>query len=138
MENFRCSVLISREKFDPQGKIVMKLAQKAIATACFLGTMLTTATSLAEPISTSMTQRDGSVDLKTCMSQATGALEKMKFNNIKVSETSAVGDYQDYLALITCYEVKSAKGVIVQSVVVSGPSNPEARKLREALTGAMN
>lgn len=138
MENFRCSVLISRDKFDAQGKIVMKLAQKAIATACFLGTMLIAPTSLAEPISTSMTQRDGSVDLKTCMTQATVALEKMKFNNIKVSETSAVGDYQDYLALITCYEVKSAKGVIVQSVVVSGPSNPEARKLREGLTGAMN
>lgn len=125
----------------------MKLAQKAIcapqqrfaiATACFLGTVLTTLPALAEPISTSMTQRDGSVDLKTCMTQASGALEKMKFNNIKLSETSAVGDYQDYLALITCYEVKSAKGVMVQSVIVSGPSNQEARKLRESLTKAMD
>ncbi|MFB8792569.1 MAG: hypothetical protein U7123_27920 [Potamolinea sp.] len=116
----------------------MKLTQKAIAAVFLLGTMGNTFPAVAEPISTSMTQRDGSVDLKTCMTQATGALEKMKFNNIKVSETSAVGDYQDYLALITCYEVKSAKGVLVQSVVVSGPSNPEARKLREGLTGAMN
>lgn len=138
MENSCCSVLTSRDKFDCQGKIVMKLDQKAIATACFLGTVLTTLPALAEPISTSMTQRDGSVDLKTCMTQASGALEKIKFNNIKVSETSAVGDYQDYLALITCYEVKSAKGVMVQSVIVSGPSNQEARKLRESLTKAMD
>jgi hypothetical protein len=116
----------------------MQITQKVMATACFLGTILTTLPCLAEPISTSMTQRDGSVDLKTCMTQATGALEKMKFNNIKVSETSAVGDNQDYLALITCYEVRSAKGVMVQSVIVSGPSNQEARKLREGLTKAMD
>ena len=116
----------------------MKLPQTFISIVFCLGGIGVTQAASAEPLSISMTQRDGAVSSQTCMNQARIALGRMNFTNIEVSEASTKGDYQDYLAVVGCYEVKSTKGLLVQSIIVSGPSKTEARRLREELIKAMD
>jgi hypothetical protein len=116
----------------------MKLPQTFISIVFCLSGIGVTQLASAEPVSTSMTQRDGAVSSQACMEQARTALQRMNFLNIEVSEASTKGDYQDYLAIVGCYEVKSTKGVLVQSIIVSGPSKTEARRLREELIKAMD
>jgi hypothetical protein len=116
----------------------MKLGQTVIPVIFGLGVIGLAQVASAEPLAISMTQRDGRVSSETCMNEAKTALQRRNFKNIDVGENSIKGDYQDYLAIISCYEVTTVKGVLVQSVVVTGPVLSGARQLRDELLKAID
>ncbi len=116
----------------------MKLTQTVIPIIYGLGVIGFTQVASAEPLAISMTQRDGKVSPEICMNQAKTALQRRNFKNIDVGENSIKGDYQDYLAIISCYEVTTVKGILVQSVVVTGPVLSGARQLRDELIKAID
>lgn len=116
----------------------MKLGQTVISVIFGLGLIGVAQTASAESLAISMTQRDGMVSLETCMNEAKTALQRRNFKNIDVGENSIKGDYQDYLAIISCYEVTSVKGILVQSIVVTGPVLSGARQLRDELVKAID
>jgi hypothetical protein len=111
----------------------MKLVQTVISVICRLGIIGIPLNASAEPLATSIIQRDGKVSPATCMNEAKTALQQRKFQNIVVSGNSIKGDYQDYLAIISCYETTTVKGVLVQSIIVTGPILNSARQLRDEL-----
>lgn len=115
----------------------MKLGQTVISVIYGLG-VIGVSQVAAKPLAISMTQRDGRVSLETCMNEAKTALRRRNFKNIDVGENSIKGDYQDYLAIISCYEVTSAKGILVQSIVVTGPVLSGAIQLRDEIVKAID
>lgn len=116
----------------------MKLGQTVISAIYGLGVIGVAQVASAEPLAVSMIQRDGRISLESCMNEAKSALQRRNFRNVDVGENSIKGDYQDYLAIISCYEVTTVKGVLVQSIVVTGPILSGARQLRDELIKAID
>jgi hypothetical protein len=118
----------------------MRFIDGALATALSIGTMLSTPLTInAVPANPgiSITQRDGNVSVKACVESARQALRTLKFQDIKVTESYVEGNLADYSALVTCYKVVSAQGVVVQGIVIAGPSSTQAKNISEQLIGAM-
>lgn len=116
----------------------MKFGQTVIPVIYSLSTIGMPLIASAEPLAISITQRDGKVNLETCMNQAKTALQRRTFQNIMVNGNSIKGDYQDYLAIISCYETTTVKGILVQSIIVTGPILHSARQLRDELVKAID
>lgn len=85
----------------------------------------------------SLTQRDGRVDMQTCLDRSKRALQILRFTDIRSGTTHVEGNLRDYAVLITCYEVASAQGVTVQSIVIAGPNSQDARDLGGQLLETM-
>jgi hypothetical protein len=118
----------------------MRFINGALATVLGVGAMLSSPLTInAVPVNPgiSITQRDGNVSVKDCVDSARQALRKLQFQDIKVTESYVEGNQADYSALVTCYKVVSAQGVVVQGIVIAGPSSTQAKNISVQLIGAM-
>lgn len=116
----------------------MKFLIAIISVICNIGAIGIPLSVSAEPLAISLTQRDGKVSPETCMNQGKIALQQRNFQNIVINENSIKGDYQEYLAIISCYEITTTKGVVVQSIIVTGPIVNGARQLRDEIVKAID
>lgn len=120
----------------------MKFVRGVVSTVLSAGISVNLALSaIAAPVNPgiSITQRDGNVSISACIQGAAQALRRLKFmdgsrfRDIKVSETYVEANWREYSALVTCYNVVSAKGVVVQGIVIAGPSSTVAQTISKQL-----
>jgi hypothetical protein len=123
-------------------KFVCGVVSTALSAGMFVNLALAASAAPTNP-GISITQRDGNVSINTCIQGAEQALRRLKFEDgsrfrdIKVGKTYVEANWGEYSALVTCYTVASAKGVVVQGIVIAGPSSTVAQNISKQLISAI-
>lgn len=110
-----------------------KITHSVMAAALSVGMLGEAIPTPAATPGLAMIQTNAKVSLNACIDNAALAMRQQKFDNIKIVGSQVSGAVGDYAVAILCYPITTSRELVLQSIIVAGPSTAQAEKLRDAL-----
>lgn len=111
----------------------MKLTHQVMTVVLGMGMLGWTTPTWAGTPALAVLQRNVKESVDACVDQASKAMRVVKLDGVQVIGQQISAMTGDYAIAIFCYPVKASGDLVVQSIIVTGPSADRASQLRDAL-----